>query len=240
LNKRENCEAIRNALDTALSGLQDDPLLARRVIAEAERAKKAKRRIPGALGFARSVAAVAAALLIAFAGGSLLSRGWMTGTQSEDEQQYLLSSHSGPDVGSQAVASEEMEDITIIADTVEEIVKQVGDIPPMPSWMPEDWRIQDCYFSKNVVFTQFSVYYECQGEQIFSFTTTEYAEDAAVSSAIEQNHRGKVMDIAGKSVYVTKNIDLDVYVWTEGFRMYLLDGTADFDDVARMIESIET
>lgn len=45
MNKRENRELIQDALDSALSGLQDDPWLAQRVIAEAKGEKSAKRKI---------------------------------------------------------------------------------------------------------------------------------------------------------------------------------------------------
>lgn len=45
MNKRENSELIQDALNTALSGLQDDPWLAQRVIAEAKGEKKVKKKI---------------------------------------------------------------------------------------------------------------------------------------------------------------------------------------------------
>lgn len=45
MNKRENRERIQDALNATLSGLQDDPWLAQRVIAEAKGEKKGKRKI---------------------------------------------------------------------------------------------------------------------------------------------------------------------------------------------------
>lgn len=64
MNKRKNQELIQEALNTALSGLQDDPWLVRRVIAEAKKGeKKVKRKIPFGLVLAIILALVTATAL---------------------------------------------------------------------------------------------------------------------------------------------------------------------------------
>jgi len=66
MDKRRNRDLIQSALNTTLSGLRDDPWLARRVIAEAKGAKKVKKKISvgGVLAVVLIFAAVTAAAAI--------------------------------------------------------------------------------------------------------------------------------------------------------------------------------
>lgn len=63
MSKRENREHIQDALNAALSGLQDDPWLARRVIAEAKGEKKVKKKISAGLVFILVLMMIAATAL---------------------------------------------------------------------------------------------------------------------------------------------------------------------------------
>lgn len=63
MSKRENRENIQDALNAALSGLQDDPWLARRVIAEAKGEKKVKKKISAGLVFILVLMMIAATAL---------------------------------------------------------------------------------------------------------------------------------------------------------------------------------
>lgn len=95
--KRENRELIQDALNSALSGLQDDPWLAQRVIAEAKGAKKVKKELSMALVVTLVlIFAVATALAVStFAGLFHLKQsdvGAMRGCVSTGDALYLMSS----------------------------------------------------------------------------------------------------------------------------------------------------
>lgn len=98
MNKRENRERIQDALNAALSGLQDDPWLAQRVIAEAKGEKSAKRKISYGLMLAlllvlAAVTALAAVVLSGkdFVGQYMapLSENTNSETWSREELQYI-------------------------------------------------------------------------------------------------------------------------------------------------------
>lgn len=63
MDKRTNRDQIQNALNTTLSGLQDDPWLAQKVIAEAKGEKKVKRKVSLGLVLALLLALAAATAL---------------------------------------------------------------------------------------------------------------------------------------------------------------------------------
>ncbi len=63
MNKRQDVERIRRALDASLSGLQDDPWLAQRVVAAAKGEKKVKKKISVGLAVALVLAILAATAL---------------------------------------------------------------------------------------------------------------------------------------------------------------------------------
>lgn len=63
MNKRQDAEKIRRALDASLSGLQDDPWLAQRVVAAAKGEKKVKKKISVGLAVALVLATLAATAL---------------------------------------------------------------------------------------------------------------------------------------------------------------------------------
>ncbi len=63
MNKRQDAEKIRRALDASLSGLQDDPWLAQRVVAAAKGEKKVKKKISVGLAVALVLAMLAATAL---------------------------------------------------------------------------------------------------------------------------------------------------------------------------------
>lgn len=95
--KRENRELIQDALNSALSGLQDDPWLAQRVIAEAKGAKKVKKELSMVLVVTLVlIFAVATALAVStFAGLFHLKQsdvGAMRGCVSTGDALYLMSS----------------------------------------------------------------------------------------------------------------------------------------------------
>ena len=95
--KRKNRELIQDALNSALSGLQDDPWLAQRVIAEAKGAKKVKKELSMALVVTLVlIFAVATALAVStFAGLFHLKQsdvGAMRGCVSTGDALYLMSS----------------------------------------------------------------------------------------------------------------------------------------------------
>lgn len=98
MNKRENRERIQDALNSALSSLQDDPWLAQRVIAEAKGEKSAKRKISYGLMLAlllvlAAVTALAAVVLSGkdFVGQYMapLSENTNSETWSREELQYI-------------------------------------------------------------------------------------------------------------------------------------------------------
>ena len=66
MDKRTNRDVIQNALNTTLSGLQDDPWLAQRVISEAKGEKKVKKKI--SVGFIFAVILVLATMTALAAG----------------------------------------------------------------------------------------------------------------------------------------------------------------------------
>lgn len=63
MNKQKNRELIQASLNSALSGLQDDPWLAQRVIAEAKGDKQVKKKISAGLVFIFVLVMIAATAL---------------------------------------------------------------------------------------------------------------------------------------------------------------------------------
>ena len=187
-----------------------------------------------------SVCVAAALILFTFIGSGLMDREWISGKQSSDEQQYIVKGHE-TDTGltSQAVASERSEEIELTTATLEELVGKVGNLLPTPSWIPESWSIQECYFTRNALFSQLSIYYNLGKEQILAFTGTEYSDKDLVTTLIEQSCQGNCINMSGKDVYVSRNIDGNIYVWSHDLKLYTVYGKADFNEIIKIIESVK-
>lgn len=188
-----------------------------------------------------SLSCVAATLILfTFIGSSLMDREWISGEPSSDEQQYIVKGHeTDSGLTSQAIASEELEEIELTTATLEELTKKAGNLLPMPSWIPESWNIQECYFARNALFSQLSIYYSLDEKQILAFTVTKYRDKDFVTTSIEQSYQGDHINISGKDVYVSQNIDADIYVWSHDLELYMVYGEADFDEISKIIESVK-
>lgn len=188
-----------------------------------------------------SSACVAAVLILfTFIGSGLMDREWISGKQSGDEQQYIVKGHE-TDTGltSQAIASEGVEEIELTTATLEELIEKVGNLLPMPSWIPEQWTVTKCHYARNTLFSQLSIYYASDEAQILAFTVAKYNSQELASASIEQSYQGDYVNISGRKVYISQNIDKNIYVWSHDLELYTMYGKADFDEVSKIIESIK-
>lgn len=204
MNKRKNQEPIQDALNSALSGLQDDPWLAQRVIAEAKGEKKVIRKISYGLMLAlllvlAAVTALAAVVLSGkdFVGQYMapLSENTDSETWSSEELQYI-----------ERVARENelplTDDILAELNTEDKVFKEtlmrlfmnmeLGD-------SPASWPLADQAWYDELLFR----YGLIEERTRFLPGEGEITEEAAVSAAIQyaQDHWG-IADVSGCRRYV--------------------------------------
>lgn len=187
-----------------------------------------------------SACLAAALILVTLIGSGLMDREWISGKQSGDEQQYIVKGYE-TDTGltSQAIASEGLDEIELTTATLEELIEKVGNLLPMPSWVPEQWTITEYHFARNSLFTQLSIYYELDNAQILAFTVAKYNDKELASASIEQSYQGEYVIISDQKVYISQNVDNTIYVWSRDLELYTMYGKADFDEVGKIIESIK-
>lgn len=179
-------------------------------------------------------------LVLVFVGESLLHRRWLSGNQSKDEQQYWVVGHeSDIEVSSQAIANESADDIEIHASSLEEIAQIAGNLLPVPTWIPESWYIQECYYVRNAFFSQLFMYYYTEETQMLVYSVTQYHDEESASVWIEQNFKGEYEQIGGKKIYISENIDQTVYLWSEDLMLYTIYSVADADENYKIILSVK-
>ena len=179
-------------------------------------------------------------LVLVFVGESLLHRRWLSGNQSKDEQQYWVVGHeSDIEVSSQVIANESADDLEIHASSLEEIAQIAGNLLPVPTWIPESWYIQECYYVRNAFFSQLFIYYYTEDTQMLVYSVTQYHDEESASVWIEQNFKGEYEQIGGKKIYISENIDQTVYLWSEDLMLYTIYSVADADENYKIILSVK-
>lgn len=202
MNKRERHERIQDALNTTLSGLQDDPWLAQRVIAEMKGEKKMKRKISFGLVLAlvlalAAVTALAVSLTSYFKGFAELESAygeyerWPDSAKVKLAELMLESGVLSADDAVQwpeALAEQEKAAELILSnyfsgmayvDTYNVMVRELG---PMERWSDEERALYISLLEQCGKLTDSWPIYQVPGEGDLSRTqAVEQARDAVLS-----------------------------------------------------------
>lgn len=190
------------------------------------------------------IASVAAALsLILFAGDLATRKEFIRGESSEDEQQYnFVGTKQEAGVVESGVADGEEEDDQIRTPHLAEAVSLLGFSPPMPTWYPVGWEVEEYYAYVGSFGSRFKVVATNENvSQIVTFEWTQYADVEYAQDGFEQSYQGEYRSVNGWNVYFSENIDYKIAIWTDDNISYWVGGPAavNWEDIVKMIESIE-
>lgn len=201
----------------------------------AERNKLHKRRATGA------VLAAAAVIAGGFVVDALLHNQRLSGGQSTDEQQYVISGRQvDPAVLAQGRADAQSQNRTITTESFDEAVSVLGYTPLMPTWLPEGWRVQEYYAAVYPSVTHFRCMVAAEnGNELIKFSVMQYTDLDRATFEFEQNKNGRKEMCNDWTVYVTENTDGSVFVWQSGTTCYSLSGPQECNEMLRIVKSIQ-
>lgn len=188
------------------------------------------------------IAAVAAAILILIVvGDGILNREWLSGSSTDDEQQYAIQGKI-PDpglVGEGAATDDDTTADSLTTTDWEDVVDFLGMEPILPGYLPEGWRADQYHAVRfdDELILNISYINEDNPTATMIFLWDHYFSVEVANLALEQNKEGELMEINGIRVYRSSNMEKNRFVWIEGKSVYSLTTTCDEKEIEAIISS---
>lgn len=191
-----------------------------------------------------TIAAIAATLIIAlFAGDLAAKKESIRGESTEDEQKYFfVGTKQEAGIVESGIAAGPEDDDQIRTPHLSEAVSILGVTPPMPTWYPDGWEVEEYYAFVGPTGSSLMVVVTNEDEnQILAFDWVQYSDVEYAYGGYEQSYHGEYRNINGWEVYFTENIDYKVAIWIDGSTSYSAGGPASisWEDLVKIIESID-
>ena len=234
--------AAQDLIRVICGGKEEDDQLKMEQALQATRAKleamQKRRRRNRVIG--RTIIATAAVIVFAVVGEGVLRRQWLSGQPTEDEQQYVITGHEiDPKLIQKGnAANGTIEPVEITTTDLSEAISVLGFTPPMPTWFPDGWVIEDYYASVNPANITFSIFLTNGGIELIKYDLTRYNEIGNALNSFEQNAKGTEIPLEQWNIYITENIERRVALWREDNTAYSLHGPLSEDLILKIIKSI--
>lgn len=186
---------------------------------------------------------LAAAACIALAiGGITLSISWYEGVQIEDGQTYELRGQTVEvGKGQHAAAAGDDTFLDLMTDDLSEMTAFLGFTPPLPTWVPDGWELEeyDAYTINGD--WEVSVFYTAEGiDTSLSFTCSYAADPSTVIAGFPQDGVGEYVTLAsGETVYFSTNIEDTIAIWQQQNQYMFIGGPISRDEIIKMIAGIQ-
>ena len=185
---------------------------------------------------------VAAACLAVVIGGITLSFSWYEGVQTEDGQTYELRGQTvevGNGQQATAAGDDTFQDLT--TDELSEMTAFLGFTPPLPTWVPDGWELEeyDAYTINGD--WEVSVFYLAEGiDTSLSYTCSYAADPSTVIAGFPQDGVGEYVTLAsGETVYFSTNIEDTIAIWQQQNQYMFIGGPISRDEIIKMIAGIQ-
>ena len=189
----------------------------------------------------RVAAATVAIFLMGIGIEAFVNRGWLEGAQSPDEQQYVISGQEiDPGLIGESQADNAGQSQTITTTDLNEAVSVLGYTPPMPTWLPDGWAVENYYANHIGNITSFGIRYQrAPDEDLLRFSITTYSDVESAIYEFEQGKTGIETQCNGWTVYISENTDAPMAVWREDTACYSITGPISKDELLQIIQSIQ-
>ncbi len=184
----------------------------------------------------------AAACIALAVGGITLSVSWYQGVQTEDGQTYELRGQTVEvSKGQQATAAGDgiLQDLT--TDDLSEMTAFLGFTPPLPTWVPDGWKLEEYDAFTIYGDWEVSVFYLAEGiDTSLSYTCSYAADPSTVIAGFPQDGVGEYVTLAGgKTVYFSTNIEDTIAIWQQQNQYMFISGPISRNEIIEMIDSIQ-
>ncbi len=184
----------------------------------------------------------AVACLAVVIGGITLSFSWYEGVQTEEGQTYELRGQTvevGNGQHATAAGDDTFQDLT--TDELSEMTAFLGFTPPLPTWVPDGWELEeyDAYTINGD--WEVSVFYLAEGiDTSLSYTCSYAADPSTVIAGFPQDGVGEYVTLAGgKTVYFSTNIEDTIAIWQQQNQYMFIGGPISRDEIIKMIAGIQ-
>lgn len=184
----------------------------------------------------------AAACIALAVGGITLSVSWYQGVQTEDGQTYELRGQVVEvSKGQQATAAGDgiLQDLT--TDDLSEMTAFLGFTPPLPTWVPDGWELEE--YDAYTIYGDWevSVFYTTEGiDTSLSYTCSYAADPSTVIADFPQDGAGEYVTLpGGEIVYFSTNIEDTIAIWQYQNQYMFIGGPISREEIIRMIASVQ-
>lgn len=182
---------------------------------------------------------VVAVLAIAFAVDLLGHGEWLDG-QTIDQGQIYEVSGSDFDAGLLRKGNADIESLapkTIRSNSLPEIEKFLGYKPSTPLYLPDGVYPEEYWASTSFISNEFRIEYHV-GNGYLTYIQTIYTEPEYCQISFEQNSSGKEVEINGKHVYLTQNVEDIVLIWLDKLTCHMLSGNLPLAEMVKMMAEL--
>ena len=184
----------------------------------------------------RRIACAGAGVFVLVCCANMVRLQWLSGTSSEDEQQYII---QGKEIEPNSVAGADGTrgegPISFSTGDLQTALDALDFVPQIPTYVPAGLTPNAYSVNKVSRYTVFAIeYVDSARKTIISFEAISYVHIDELQVALEQNKEGNEIEIDGRMVYVTKNYERTVCVWSEESILYMLticDNEIKWEDV---------
>ncbi len=184
----------------------------------------------------------AAACIALAVGGITLSVSWYQGVQTEGGQTYELRGQKiDVSEGSQAVAASNDDLQEVETTDLSEMISFLGFTPPLPTWIPDGWAIEEYYAYTIGGDWYASVSFVKDGiDNVLSYSCTYAADPSTVITTFPQDGVGEYVPlVSGETVYFSTNIEDTIAIWQKQNQYMFIAGSISRNEIVEMIENIQ-
>lgn len=172
----------------------------------------------------RRIACAGAGVFIFVCCANMVRLQWLSGNSSEDEQQYII---QGKEIEPNSVAGADGTrgegPISFNTGDLQTALDALDFEPQIPTYVPAGLTPSAYSVNKVSRYTVFGIeYVDSETETRMSYGAISYADLDDLRVALEQNREGNEIEIDGSLVYVAKNYERTVCVWSEESVLYTL------------------
>lgn len=141
--------------------------------------------------------------------------------------------------GADDIDREEVQELTT-ADW-NEGVDFLGFAPEIPTWIPDEWKLDDYYCVILESFSWFVATYSHEGsDEVLQYSMEYYFGSEPLYGSYEQDGVGyELTTIGGKRIYVTSNMGSNVVFWHDNESISAITGPITTQEMIKMIESMD-
>lgn len=224
---QSNKEAVKKRLDDR--------------IRERETGRRKKQRWRPRAALTAAACAAVLILVIPIAAQTLLSRREITGETIAGGEVYRLNGVE-VDAGTlqQAVAEDDLEDISIVTNDYAAL-SQIPAVRKLhPQYIPKGWKISEYQYKCTEEAVYYYEKYQKAGEEKeLTYRCIVYPNALVVNDNIQQNGMGDEAIVGAHSVYFTENYDMLAAMWSDELASYSLFAPLEKEEILKIIDSIE-